>query len=148
MKTLAGRILQGRTSAEAGTHADRALQRASRTNELRRTCSLIGSAAVALAVGAAGCGGNPAWPHPPRTAPVNSLVLVSANGRVLTARGVIACGHRPLLVARSYPDRVTLTWINPDTSCNAETIRPVTVSTSLPAPLGNQRWLAAHEEAA
>lgn len=113
-------------------------------NKLPRTCALIGAAALALAVGVGGCGsGTPAFPHPPRAAPVNSLVLISANGRVLTARGAIACGHRPLLVARSYPDRVTLTWINPDTSCNAEAIKPVTVSTSLPTPLGSRALVQA-----
>jgi hypothetical protein len=102
-----------------------------------RTRALIGTAALALAVVIEGCGGtNPGFPPPPPTAPVNSLVLISANGRVLTARGAMACGHRPRLVARSYPDRVTLILINPDTSCNAEAIKQVAVSTSLPTPLG------------
>jgi hypothetical protein len=109
-----------------------------------RTRVLIDAAAVALAVAVGGCASAiPSWPHPPRTVPVDSPVLISASGRVLTARGVIACGHRPLLVARSYPDRVTLTWINPDTSCNAEAIKPVTVSTSLPTPLGSRALVQA-----
>jgi hypothetical protein len=63
-------------------------------------------------------------------------VFVSDHGRVISARGVVACGHQPLLVAHSYPHRVTLTWINTDTSCNAEAIQPVWVSTTLPKPLG------------
>ena len=104
--------------------------------------TVLGTAIFGLV--AVGCGGtNADFPPPPRTAPVNSLVLVSANGRVLTARGAIACGHRPLLVARSYPDRVTLTWVNPDTSCNAEAIKQVTVSTSLPTPLGGRALVQA-----
>ena len=102
----------------------------------------LGAALLAVCVG--GCASvSLGFPHPPRTAPVNSLVLISANGRVLTARGAIACGRRPLLVARSYPDRVTLTWINPDTSCNSEAIKQVTVSTSLPTPLGSRALVQA-----
>jgi len=113
-------------------------------NDLPRTCALVGAATLALAIAVGGCASAiPSWPHPPRTAPVNSLVLISANGRVLTARGAMACGHRPLLVARSYPDRVTLTWINPDTSCNAEAIKTVAVSTSLADPLGSRALLQA-----
>jgi hypothetical protein len=113
-------------------------------NELRRVRTLIGCPVVALTVGVGGCASAPpAFPHPPRTLPVNSLVLISANGRVLTARGAIACGRRPVLVAHSFPDRVTLTWINPDTSCNAEAIRPVTVSTTLPVPLGSRALVQA-----
>lgn len=111
---------------------------------LARASVLVSSAAAALAFAVGGCGGQGAgWPQPPRAAPINSLVLVSANGRVLTARGVIACDHRPLLVARSYQDRVTLTWINPDTSCNAEAIQPVTVGTALPRPLGGRALVQA-----
>jgi hypothetical protein len=97
---------------------------------------------LVLAVAACGRAGAD-FPAPPRYAPVSSPVTVSANGRVITARGVIACGHRPRLVARSYPGRVTLTWVNPDTNCNAEAVRPVVVSVSLPVPLGSRKLVQA-----
>lgn len=83
------------------------------------------------------------FPPPPRYAPVSSPVTVSANGRIITARGVIACGHRPLRVARVHPDRVTLTWVNPDTNCNAEAIKAVVVRVSLPVPLGSRKLVQA-----
>ncbi|HEX4656549.1 MAG TPA: hypothetical protein VH307_04120 [Streptosporangiaceae bacterium] len=70
-------------------------------------------------------------------------MLVSANGRVITGRGPVACGHDPQLVARSYPRKVTLTWVSPDTSCNAEVIRSAAVSVRLPAPLGNRALVQA-----
>ena len=105
---------------------------------LWRVAGLTCSIGLPLNFAVSAPGGNESWPHPSKTAPVNSLVLLSANGRVLTARGAIACGRRPLLVAQSHPDRVTLTWVNPDTSCNAETIKPVMVSTTLPMPLGSR----------
>jgi hypothetical protein len=105
------------------------------------------AALLIAALAVTGCSTSPYrgadFPPPPRYAPVNSPVTVSAGGRVITARGVIACGHRPLLVARSHPDRVTLTWVNPDTNCNAEAIKPVTVSVSLPAPLGTRKLVQA-----
>jgi hypothetical protein len=91
-----------------------------------------------------GCGTNESgWPHPPRQAPVREQVFVSADGRVITAKGVLACGHRPLLVARSYSNRVTLTWVNPDTSCTSETIHPVWVSMTLPKPLDSRALVQA-----
>ena len=116
----------------------------SKMSDWPRAAAIVGSGALALAFAVGGCGAHGAdFPNPPRTAPINSLVLVSANGRVLTARGVMACGHRPLLVTRSYTDRVTLTWVNPDTSCNAEAIYPVTVSTSLRTALGGRALVQA-----
>lgn len=105
---------------------------------LWRVAGLMCSVGLPLVVAVSACGGNESWPHPPKTEPVDSLVLLSANGRVLTARGAMACGRRPLLVARSDSDRVTLTWVNPDTSCNAEAIKQVIVSTTLPMPLGSR----------
>jgi hypothetical protein len=98
----------------------------------------LGIGAVALGLLAAGCGISfPDFPHPPRRFPV-ATVLVSANGRVITAVGGKTCGHDPRLVARSYPDKVTLVWVNPDTNCNAETARPSRVRIMLPEPLGNR----------
>jgi hypothetical protein len=100
------------------------------------------AAALILAVSA--CGGHGAdFPPPPRTTPVASPVALSSDGRVITAHGVIACGHRPLLIARSYPNRVTLTWVNPDTHCHAEAIKRVTISVSLPFPLGTRQLVQA-----
>lgn len=55
----------------------------------------------------------------------------------------MACGHDPRLVARSYPRKVTLTWVSPDTTCNAEVIRFAVVSVRLPAPLGNRALVQA-----
>ncbi len=114
---------------------------------IRVPCAKPATAFLIAALAVTGCSTFPDrgadFPPPPRYAPVSSPVTVSANGRVITARGVIACGHRPLLVARSHPDRVTLTWVNPDTNCNAEAIKPVTVSVSLAAPLGSRKLVQA-----
>jgi hypothetical protein len=55
----------------------------------------------------------------------------------------VACGHDPQLVARSYPRKVTLTWVSPDTRCNAEVIRFAVVSVRLSAPLGNRALVQA-----
>jgi hypothetical protein len=102
---------------------------------------------MALSLLATGCGvpaGSGAnFPNPPRLTPVTLPVLVSANGRVITGLGPVACGHDPRLVARSYPRKVTLTWVSPDTSCNAEVIRSAAVSVRLPAPLGNRALVQA-----
>ena len=105
------------------------------------------TAFLIAALTATGCSTSPGrgadFPPPPHYAPVSQPVTVSANGRVITARGVIACGHRPLLIVRSHPDRVTLTWVNPDTNCNAEATKAVTVSVSLAAPLGSRKLVQA-----
>jgi hypothetical protein len=69
---------------------------------------------------------------------VSAPVLVSQDGRVITGVGGIICGHRSLLVARSYPRKVTLKWVNPDTNCNAEAVRAVPARARLSAPLGNR----------
>ena len=116
-----------------------------RREEVRaaRTCWHSG-AVMALAATVVGCGSVGAnFPSPPRVAPVSSQVLLSSNGRVITAKGVIACGHRPILVARSYPGRVTLMWFNPDTDCHAEAIRAVWVRAVLPQPLGKRTLIQA-----
>jgi hypothetical protein len=70
-------------------------------------------------------------------------VLVSNNGRVSTGVGGMACGHDPRLVAHSDPRKVTLKWVNPDTNCNAETIRSAVVRIRLSAPLGNRALVQA-----
>ncbi len=99
-----------------------------------------GAGAVALGLMAAGCatlGSGSGFPSPPRQSPVTT-VLVSADGRVITGVGGMACGHDPRLVARSYPRKVTLIWINPDTNCNGETLESTVVPIRLPKPLGNR----------
>lgn len=93
---------------------------------------------------AAGCATHGAlWPSPPRTSPVSGQVLVSADGRVITGIGPRACGHAPRLVARSYPGKVTLTWVNPDTNCHAEMLGSAPGRARLPAPLGTRVLLQA-----
>jgi hypothetical protein len=110
---------------------------------MARPIQVAAAATVALFALSA-CGSGVAnFPPPPRTADIASSVTVSANGRVITARGVIACGHTPLLVARSYRDRVTLKWVNPDTNCDAEAVKPVMVSVRLPSPLGRRHLVQA-----
>jgi hypothetical protein len=97
----------------------------------------LGIVVLGVAMMAAGCAA-PDWPHPARVYSVSAPVLVSRSGRVITGVGGMACGHRPLLVARSYPRKVTLKWVNPDTNCNAEAVRAVPVRIRLTAPLGNR----------
>jgi hypothetical protein len=74
-------------------------------------------------------------------------VLVSADGRVITGIGPRACGHAPRLVARSYPRKVTLTWVNPITSCHAEMLGTASGRTRLPAPLGTRALVQATSDA-
>jgi hypothetical protein len=102
--------------------------------------ALLGLLAAGCAV-PAGSGAN--FPNPPRLSPVTLPVLVSANGRVITGLGPLACGHDPRLAARSYPRKVTLTWVSPDTSCHAEVIRSAAVSVRLPGPLGDRALVQA-----
>lgn len=94
----------------------------------------------------AGCGVPGAaganFPNPARESPV-TVVLVSADGRVLTGVGPAECGHEPRLVARSNPSEVTLIWLNPDTNCNAEVLQHAVVRARLPVPLGNRRLVQA-----
>ena len=105
----------------------------------------IPTAAAAVILAASVCGNNNSgFPPPPRNPPVVSPVLLSQDGRIITVRASRACGHRPLLIARSYPHQVTLLLVNPDISCNAEAISVISVSVTLPAPLGNRRLVRAH----
>jgi hypothetical protein len=87
-------------------------------------------------------GSGAGFPSPPRLSPVTQ-VLVSADGRVITGLGPVACGRSPRLAARSYPRKVTLTWVSPGTSCHAEVIRSAAVSVRLPGPLGNRALVQA-----
>ncbi len=70
-------------------------------------------------------------------------MLVSADGRVITAIGTVLCGHAQRLVARSHRDKVALILENPDRHCkdiaSAPAITQLTpASARLPAPLGNR----------
>jgi hypothetical protein len=78
--------------------------------------------------------------HPPRYEPVGETVVVSADGRVITAIGEWVCDHDSRLVARSYPGMVSVILENPDTKCDANVLGsvPVAVNTRLSAPLGNR----------
>jgi hypothetical protein len=111
-----------------------------------RRAGWLSGGAVALGLMAAGCAVSPgspgAFPSPPRLTPVTQ-VLVSADGRVITGLGPVACGRGPRLAARSYPREVTLTWVSPDTNCHAEITRLAAVSARLPAPLGNRALVQA-----
>ena len=89
-----------------------------------------------------GCGGM-SFPAPPRNPPVVSPVMISRDGRVITVRAAMACGHRPQLIARSYTHRVSLRLINPDINCHAESFPAIDVSVTLPHPLGARRLVQA-----
>ena len=73
-------------------------------------------------------------------------VVVSADGRTITAWAGVDCGHAQLLRARSHSNRVTLSlvWpvVSPSTLCLLDLIAE-TVSTRLPAPLGDRRLVQA-----
>ena len=106
----------------------------------------LGAIAVALGLMVAGCGvpggAGADFPNPPRDSQVTA-VLVSADGRVITGAGPVECGHDPRLVARSYPSKVTLIWLNPDTNCNAEVLQHAVARARLPVPLGSRRLVQA-----
>jgi hypothetical protein len=105
------------------------------TPRVRGPAGLVAVGLIAAGCGLLGPGAD--FPSPPRQSPVTT-VLVSTDGRVITGVGGMACGHDPRLVARSYPHKVTLTWINPDTNCHAETTRSTVVRIRLAEPLGTR----------
>jgi hypothetical protein len=73
-------------------------------------------------------------------------VVVSADGRVITAIGTFACGRGPRLVARSYPGKVALILENPDRSCNVDEdagAQYTAAKTELAAPLGDRALVRA-----
>jgi hypothetical protein len=83
-------------------------------------------------------------PAPPRNARIVLPVKVSPDGRVITVRAAKPCGHRPLLIARSYPHRVTLRLVNRHTSdCHVEAVGVTSVSVTLPHPLGARHLVQA-----
>ncbi len=109
----------------------------------RGGAELAVAVAVSLAAAAAGCGRLTGFPNPAKYAPVSSTVLVSADSRTITGLGQWVCGRRPVLLARSFPRKVTLTWFNPDTNCNAEPIGVAAAHAVLPAPLGGRALVQA-----
>jgi hypothetical protein len=71
-------------------------------------------------------------------------VTVSPDGRVITVRAAKPCGHRPLLITRSYPHRVTLHLVNRHISdCHVEAVGVISISVTLPSPLGTRRLVDA-----
>jgi hypothetical protein len=95
-----------------------------------------------LAVSACQVSNEP--PAPPRNARVVLPVKVSPDGRVITVRAAKPCGHHPLLIARSYPHRVTLRLVNRHTSdCHVEAVGVTSVGVTLPHPLGARHLVQA-----
>ncbi len=80
-----------------------------------------------------------------RTSQVGQVVI-SADGRTMTAWAGVDCGHAQRLRAHSYSNRVTLTLVTPvvppTTLCLLD-LMAETVSTRLPAPLGERRLVQA-----
>jgi hypothetical protein len=111
---------------------------------LRSTWIPLVAGVLMLAVSACGAYGPPGFlPPPPRNPLVRSPVTISPDGRVITVRAAKPCGHRPLLIARSYPHRVTLRLVNPDTNCHEELVGLIAVSVMLPSPLGSRHLVQA-----
>ena len=104
----------------------------------RRTPLVVG--VIMLAVSA--CSEN--FPAPPPNPPIVLPVTVSADGRVITVRAAKPCGHRPLLIARSYPQRVTLRLVNRHTGdCHVEAVGVISISVTLPTSLGARHLVQA-----
>lgn len=97
---------------------------------------------AALAVASCSAGPVARTDRPPRYEPVGLTVLVSADGRTITALGTEVCGRTQRLVARSYSDKVALILENPAHGCKDPGSEPgglpIPVSTHLPAPLGSR----------
>jgi hypothetical protein len=104
----------------------------------------ISLAAGVLVLAVSACGFPQEFPAPPRNAPVVLPVKISPDGRIITVRAAEPCGHRPLLIARSYPHRVTLRLVNRDiSSCHVEAVGVISVSVTLPHPLGTRQLVQA-----
>jgi len=84
------------------------------------------------------------FPAPPRNPHIVLPVAVSPDGRVITVRAAKPCGHRPLLITRSYPHRVTRHLVNRHISdCHVEAVGVISISVTLPSPLGTRRLVDA-----
>jgi hypothetical protein len=101
--------------------------------------------AVLAAVLVAGCsaGSSAGSARSPRYEPVGLTVVVSADGRVITAIGMVMCGHAQRLVALSYPGKVALVLENPDRRCKDIGSAPAITQlmparARLPEPMGNR----------
>ncbi len=111
---------------------------------LRSMLIPLAAGVLVLAVSACGVGFPPDFPAPPRNAPIVLPVKVSPDGRIITVRAAKPCGHRPLLIARSYPHRVTLRLVNRDISnCHVEAVGVISVSVTLTHPLGTRQLVQA-----
>lgn len=122
-----------------GVRSESASPAHSRPGDIWRSVRLPMAAGV-VALTISSCGGNGTeFPAPPRNAPIVLPVVVSRNGRVITVRAAKPCGHRPLLLARSFPDRVTLRLVNRGVSnCHVEAVGVISVTATLARPLGNR----------
>lgn len=115
---------------------------------MREVVTAVWSARMSLAAGslvlAVSACGNMDLPAPARNPPIVLPVMINQNGRVITVRAAKPCGHRPALVARQYPHRVTLRLVNRDVSnCHVEAAGVTSVSVTLARPLGNRQLIQA-----
>jgi hypothetical protein len=100
--------------------------------------------AGALMLVVSACDVSEQFPAPPRNPHIVLPVTVSSNGRVITVRAAKPCGHRPLLITRSYPHRVSLRLVNLHVSdCHVEAVGVISISVTLPFPLGTRRLVDA-----
>jgi hypothetical protein len=89
-------------------------------------------------------GPGQSFPPPPRNPPIVLPVTISPDGKVITVRAAKPCGHRPLLIARSYRRLVTLRLVNQDAgNCHVEAVPVTEVTVTLQAPLGTRRLVQA-----
>lgn len=108
-----------------------------------------GTVLVLAALVMAGCSAGPSAPayKLPRLEPVGDTVLVSADGRTITALGTEVCTRAQRLVARSHPGQVALIFENPAHGCKYPGSDsggvPAPASTRLPAPLGDRALIRA-----
>ncbi|HEX2322154.1 MAG TPA: hypothetical protein VHJ18_24500 [Streptosporangiaceae bacterium] len=97
-----------------------------------------------LMIAVPACDVSEQFSAPPRNQAIVLPVMVSPDGRVITVRAAKPCGHRPLLITRSYPRRVTLQLVNRHFSdCHVEAYGVISVSVTLPSPLGTRRLVDA-----
>src|SRR5262249_20803433 len=109
---------------------------------IRPAWFLLVAGILMLAVSACAFGSE--FPPPPPYPPCVLPVTVSSDGRIITVRAAKPCGHRPRLIARSCPRRVTLRLANRDvTDCHVEAAGVIAVSVMLPSPLGTRSLVQA-----
>jgi hypothetical protein len=100
--------------------------------------------AGALMLAVSACDVSEQFPAPPRNPHIVLPVTVSSDGRVITVRAAKPCGHRPRLITRAYPHRVTLRLVNRHVNdCHVEAVGVISLSVTLPSPLGARRLVDA-----